>query len=130
MGLLIWLMMCVAITSCLPSQAERGSKKLNKEYSSGQVEGGKTVLSKEKIIKIADRAARRHGRKPEDCIVIYDEENAYWTRNVNARGPWPELEGHDYQAVIYNYRVPRPSGSLWVLVDRNTGNVLKVIVEP
>jgi len=88
----------------------------------------KTELTKEQILKVANGAARRHGRNPEKTRIEYDEENSHW-RKV-ARGPWRELDGHDFQAVVYWRDPPQPEGGLWVLVDRNTGEILSVQEAP
>jgi len=86
------------------------------------------ALSKEQVIKVANNAARRHGQTPEKMHVEYDEGNSHW-RDV-ARGPWPELEGRDFQAVIYWHQPPIPEGGLWILIDRNSGEVLSVEEAP
>ena len=82
--------------------------------------------------------------------MIYDEGNAYWNSHlaeiearrleINAlrekhnldiepQPPIriPELEGRDYQVVICRRRAIMPSGDLVILVDRNSGEILRVI---
>ncbi len=122
--------------------------------------GGKKVLSKQQIIMAANRAARRHGHNPAKFDIFYDEGNAGWrylvgrlsppdmengqpvpcegegTFETNLRSRWPKLQGHDYQAVYYVLRPPAEGvsvgiqGRTWILVDRNTGEVLLVFEEP
>ena len=121
--------------------------------------GGKKVLSKQQIIMAANRGARRHGHNPAKFDIFYDEENAGWrylvgrlpppdmengqpvpseregTFEMNLRSRWPKLRCHDYQAVYYVFRPPAEErglsirGRTWVLVDRNTGEVLLVFEE-
>jgi hypothetical protein len=126
--LLIWIVVCVCVISCKPPGKQTSPEKSKSEGSKGQTEMTNITLSKEQIIEIANRAARRHGCNPEEMDVIYDEGNAGW-RSI-AVGPWPELEGHDFQAVVYWHRPPIPEGGLWVLVDRNTGQVLSASRAP
>ena len=85
----------------------------------------KGPLAKEQIIKIADRAARKNGRDPKDCDAVFDERP---NRISAAKGSW--LESHDFEVVVYTFREPRLAGAMIVLVDRNTGEVLGVIVQP
>ena len=126
--LLISAMLCTCGVLCkllVTRTTPRGSKT---ESAHGVAERGKSVLTNKQIIAIANRAAREYGRNPDECLIGYDEGNVFWKKA--ARGPWSDLAGHDFQAVGYDYRDPRPSGTLWVLVDRNTGEVLSVMAQP
>jgi hypothetical protein len=113
------------------------------------------VLSKEEIIKAANRAARRRWHNLPKYDIFHDEGNAGWrylvTRlsvpevendrrvwpegafELNLRSRWPKLESRDYQAVYYVFRPPPGDkgiyGRTWILVDRNTGEVLLVFEE-
>lgn len=86
------------------------------------------MLSKDEIIEVANGAAQRHGRNLDEMRVQYDEGNLAW-REI-ARDSWAELEGRDFQAVAYWHDPPLPEGGLWVLVDRNTGEILSTEEAP
>lgn len=128
MSLLVCVLVVMELMSCRPSGKQAVLEKSESDSGQRKAEMKKSVLSKEQIIEIANRAARQRGRDPERCVIGYDEGNVFW-RKV-ARGPWHELEGHDFQAVGYDYREPIASGTLWVLVDRNTGEVLSAMAQP
>jgi hypothetical protein len=117
---MIWLVACLCATSCGPASPEKAKR----ESAEGQKETQEGVLSKEQIIKIANREARRLGRDLSQTDVRYDVGNVVWKRV--APGPWPKLEGHDYQAVSYWRRPPATEGGLWILVDRKTGEILMI----
>ena len=113
---------CLLMASCKPPDAEKHAG------SAGSEEAKKTTLSKEEIVKVADGAARHRGWNPDKMHVEYDEGNTTW-REI-ARASWPELEGRDFQAVAYWHDPPLPEGGLWVLVDRNTGEILSTEEAP
>jgi hypothetical protein len=125
--LLILLLVFMGVTSCKPAGKQAAPAKTEKESAEVQGETTSSVLSKEQIVEIANGVARRHGYDPKE--MVYDEGNASWKKEP--RGPWPELEGHDFQVVYYSHRSPYTAGGgLWVLVDRNTGKVLRVVGAP
>ena len=133
--------MCTGVTSCKRPNTQTAEKN---DGSEGQPEGGgKNVLSKEQIIKIADAEARRRSCDPETHNVFYDEGNSHWRTRAGPAQPvtrndaeaaildqWPELKGHGYQAVEYMLPLPKPGGTpplarpSYILVDRNTSEVL------
>jgi hypothetical protein len=107
------------------------------------------TLSAERIVEVADATARENGRDPgeERVTVFYDEGNANWKYHVAMNRKMAalerdegheerllkrarRLEGRDFQAVRYTYAYPRLGSDLWVLVDRNTGEVLWVTHDP
>jgi len=108
------------MVSCKLTSPDKGKG----ESGEGQEGTKKAVLPKEQIIKIANREARRLGRDLAKTHTTYDEGNVEWKQV--APGPWPKLEGHDYQAVIYTHVPPIPEGGLLILVDRNTGEILMI----
>jgi hypothetical protein len=112
------------VTSCKPASPQTDSEKAKSDSAEGQKEMKEGVLSKEQIIKIANREAHRLGRDLARTDVAYDDGNVGWKQV--APGPWPKLEGHDYQAVVYSHLPPIPEGGLWILVDRNTGEILMI----
>jgi hypothetical protein len=157
--LLAWVVVCAGTTSCRLVDSRGPGEKNQIDGSGTQMEkGGKKVLSEREIIAAANRAARRHGFNLARYHVAYDKDNAGWRYGVTRMSPgiikdgryiwpegafeanlhrhWPELESHDYQAVIYYGRSSRnePVGGIegrtWILVDRNTGEVLLVVDEP
>jgi hypothetical protein len=117
---LIWLAACLCVVSRKPAGPNKGEGESDK----GQKKTKEIVLSKEQIIKIANREARRLGRNLSRTDIVYDDDNAGWKQV--APGPWPQREGHDYQAVSYWHKEPTTEGGLWILVDRNTGDVLMI----
>ena len=111
----------------------------------GFLKSVKQALSRERIIEIANAAARNYGWNPGSCTVVFDEGNAAWKADLSeiqrtlAAIPLPErkkfelpagswFEGHDYQVVRYDPRGrgPGTAASLYVFVDRDTGEVLEV----
>jgi hypothetical protein len=114
---------------------------------------GEKALSKDRIILLANSAARQEGFNPEDpekCKTVYDEANVNWRELVrghtspkidaqrHAAWPpidspiidevmlqrWPHLKGRDYQVVTYWHKPPEMDGGFWVLVDRKTGEIV------
>jgi hypothetical protein len=156
--LLVWIAACAGTTSCkLVDSWAPGDETHVYDPGIQTEKGGKKMLSKQEILKAANRAARRRGYNLAKYDIFYDEENAGWRylvrrlsppelRNgfhvwperegafeANLRSRWPELESHDYQAVYYVFR-PSPGdkgiyGRTWILIDRNTGEVLLVFEE-
>jgi hypothetical protein len=135
--LLLVSIICTAIVSCRPLVTGTPGEKSGAQGSEGQVGLNEHTLSKEQIIAIANVEARRHGWNPERWVTIYDRENAEWESVLSLfRAPPPpikpvpppaQLEGRDYQVVIYRRQDVALSGDLFILVDRNTGEVLYVL---
>ncbi len=86
---------------------------------------GNSILSKEQIITAANVAARQHGWNPKKCRIFYDEGNAKWKSVIEE--DVPSLARRDFQVVAYGRQEIVLGGPLLVLVDRNTGDVLKVL---
>jgi len=132
-----------ATFSCSPMRVQTAPECSLKSDSGGQSAMGKTPLSREQIIEIANAAARDYGWDPGSCTVVFDEGNSAWKsklsdiqsalasiplpeRETVGLPPMPWLEGHDYQVVQYVRRAFGTGADLWVFVDRDTGEVLKV----
>jgi hypothetical protein len=96
--------------------------------SEEQVDSAKTQLTKEQILNITDTVARERGWLPQERRT-YDEGNATWRLCTNGR-TLRGLEGRNYQVVWYGSVHVLLDGDLAVVVDRNTGAVLKVIEWP
>lgn len=156
--LLAWMIACAGTTSCKLADLQIPGDETQLCSSGKEAEkGGTKVLSQEKIIAAANKAARQRGYNPAKDYVFYDEGNAGWryfvTRlsppesesekgpvwpdhafETNLRSRWPNLESHDYQAVYYIRRMPEGYrglvGRTWIIVDRNTGEILVVHEEP
>jgi len=125
----IWLLMmfiCAGLTSCEPTHRQATTESLSKGGSEDHADMGKKPLSREQIIDAANTAARERGWKLEESRSVFDEDNARW-RSVFSDITIPEVEGHDYQVIIYIRRAIMPSEPLWVAVDRSTGKVLRVV---
>lgn len=153
--LLVSMVACTGTVSCrLADSQTRGDKTCSAREAE---KGGNEVLTKQEIIAAANRAARRRGYNPAKDYVVYDKGNASWkyfvTRlsppesesengpiwsdsafETNLRSWWPTLDRHDYQAVFYVRHLPKGSRSIvgrtWILVDRNTGEILVIHNEP
>ncbi len=111
-SLLIVMILCMAMASCSP---------LNKTKAPAFTE------EQQVLIEAASVAVRQHGDDLKKFRVIYDEGNAIWKSDIK-NIPVPELDGHDYQLIIYAPRDRRQLGGiLYVLVDRNTREVLRII---
>jgi hypothetical protein len=155
----VWIAACAGTTSCRLVDSKATGDRTQTDSSKKQAEKrDNRLLSKEEIVEAANRAARQRGYKLAKYDIFYDEGNAGWrylvTRvsppeyepengrpvwpegafEANLRSRWPKLESHDYQAVIYYRRPPAGrspgiQGRTWVLVDRNTGEVLLVFAQ-
>ncbi len=129
----VWLLglavlVCLATASCEPKHIQTTPQGVKQTGLDGQADKKTTPLSKEQIIAIADAVARDYGWQPEERLA-YDKGNVLWEaafRGVRV----PELEGHDYQVLVYGRRGVLFGGDLSVVVDRNTGAVLKILREP
>ena len=144
------LVACMAVASCRPLGPDRAAKQPGSNAPKEQMRTSERSLSRERIIEIADAEARRRGCYPDEWVTIYDEGNAHWkstwaeieARRVETEAlrvrfnldikpqppvSMPEFDGRDYQVIIYRRRDIPPSGDLLILVDRNTGEVLRVI---
>jgi len=120
---------CAGMMSCNSVDKQNAATpEFGRDASREQRDMQKTALSKERIIDIANAVARQAGWNLDQAKIIYDEGNVYW-RQV-ARGPWTQLDGHDFQAVVYWHKQPIPEGGFWVLVDRNSGEVLSAKAAP
>jgi hypothetical protein len=135
--LLLISIICAATVSCRPLATGTPGEKPGSEGARKHVGMNERTLSKEQIIEIANAEARRHGWNPERWITIYDEGNAHWGSYLSLFRapppplkpvpPPPELEGRDYQVVIYRRQDVPISGDLLVMVDRHTGEVIYVM---
>ena len=148
----LYLLCCLpslGALSCAPSEKRaipEGAKKVSSECPT-QVP--RTVLSKEEIIGIANDAACRHDCDTDEqsTIVFYDEGNARWERHVRMAKKMAALDGdevalegsversrrledRDFQVVLYMPRRGLVGEDLWVVVDRSTGEVLRVTAWP
>ncbi len=118
----VWLLLqgtfaCLAMASCAPIDTQ-----------TPRVSPAKTQLTKEQILNITDTVARERGWLPQERRT-YDEGNVTWRRCWNGR-TLRGLEGRDYQVVWYGRVRAILGGDLAVVVDRDTGVVLKVIEWP
>ncbi len=135
---MLWLIstICAATVSCQPLVTGTPDEKQSSE-GSRQAGVNERSLSKEQIIEIANAEARRHGWNPERWTTIYDEGNALWEPYLSLLGDPPqplkpvpppsELQGRDYQVVVYRRHDVTLSGDLFVMVDRHTGEVIYVL---
>ena len=113
------LIVCVALTSCGPTRTQRTAE------SPAHVEN--KPLSAEQILAVANAAAQERGWPLAALRVILDEDNAYWKSRGMSKLYIPELEGRDFQVVIYRRRQAMIAEDCVVVVDKNTGEVLLVL---
>lgn len=94
---------------------------------------GTGVLTKEQILKIANRAARGLHFPLTRKEVLYDVEEAEWQKNakiIERLFPgWSKkleiLNGRDYVIVLYRPKEATEIGDvLWLFIDRKTGEVI------
>jgi hypothetical protein len=122
------VLVCLATASCESKHIQTSPQGLKQTDSEGQVDKEMTPLSKEQIPAIADAVADERGWWPQERRT-YDEGNVIWRRCLNGR-TLRGLEGRNYQVVWYGRVHAILGGDLAVVVDRNTGAVLKVIEWP
>lgn len=136
LSFLACVIVCMAMASCRSVHEEKASRNAG-------------PCSPQQIMEIADAEACQRGCHPNEWVAIYDEGNAYWKSRleeiearrleidalhakydfIEPQPPLriPELEGRDYQVVLYRRREIIPSGDLVIFVDRSSGEVLRVI---
>jgi len=129
MFLLTWTILCAAVISCKPEGTPTMDERPLRGAAGGRAEMGRRTLSKGQIIAAANAAVRRLGKDPNEFDVTYDEGNAIWISTAYHQEPTPkplppQLQGHDYQVVMYRPRALQFGGGLWVFIDRNTGEEL------
>lgn len=97
-----------------------------------------SMLTKKKIIEIANKEAVSHGFKINIWTrVFYDVNNKEWKEHYkyikqedpNFAAPFAILENVDYQTVQYSSRIPQPGGILWIFIDKKTGKIITVLEE-
>jgi hypothetical protein len=118
------ILVCLGVASCQRSDIQTTPGSLATGSSEEQVDTAKTQLTKEQILNITDTVARERGWLPQERRT-YDEGNVTWRLCTNGR-TLRGLEGRDYQVVWYGSVHVLLDGDLAVVVDRNTGAVLKV----
>jgi hypothetical protein len=86
---------------------------------------GKKPLSRQELIDAASVADRKYGRDPGWGFVL--EENSQQLQAVMLRR-FPSLRGHDCEVLRYipvtEHAKGMADGGGWLLIDRNTGEVL------
>jgi hypothetical protein len=96
------------------------------------------MLTREKIIDIANREVISRGLQLDDKEIYYDIDNVKWKDMLSyLRENSPDfakryevLEGRYYQAIVYSPKDKHVIGGvLWVFVDRKTGEVITVFGE-
>ncbi len=118
------ILVCLGVASCQRPDIQTTPESLVTGSSEEQVDTAKTQLTKEQILNITDTVVRERGWLPQERRT-YDEGNVTWRLCLNGR-TLRGLEGRDYQVVWYGRVHAICDGDLAVVVDRNTGAVLKV----
>jgi hypothetical protein len=83
------------------------------------------VLTKKEIIRIGGKALQdKYDLDINKCRITYDNGNKIWKKYYEQY--YPNLTGHDYQAVKFDIlgTLKIGGGPYWVCVDRITGEVL------
>jgi hypothetical protein len=91
------------------------------------------TLKKEDIVQIATRYWLGRGGSLKYHHPVYEEGNVEWIETLeDLRLRYPEfatqydvLNGRDYQVVKFQLVPESLGGSVWVFVDRCTGEVIK-----
>jgi hypothetical protein len=136
--LIVWGLLVLAIVAvvlvwlCFEiSGRDRRSERQSANEWSGGVEVREGELSMEEILRIAHKAAVEDGVRIRRFECIYDHGNERWERYVPLipiiEETAAEFAGRDYQVVVYVPKYDGPAREVWVLVDRKTGEVLRVI---
>lgn len=104
-------------------------------FSAYAQEAEKIVTEKDKIISIASEELKLKGYKLEDVVITYDDGNKLWAEQV---GKYTELTNspnfgifqkgfmNNYRTVYFDYKAPAPD--VWVFIDKDTGEVLDILV--
>jgi hypothetical protein len=93
-------------------------------------EDARHALTKEELLDAASVAAGKRGWSSEGLEIVYDENNAVFNYFFFSAWRMPELDGREYRTVIYRTGRSRPRRSLWISVDKYTGEVLQVFEAP
>jgi hypothetical protein len=115
----------VNLMSCKPSHHSKADSESNRPAAARETEAREEVLSKEQIIELTNHAIRERGFDLGRHRTYYDEGNRFWDHYFSRSSP--ELQGLDYQAVMY-YVEPSEAmfwDPVWVVIDKKTGVVLK-----
>jgi len=145
-GLAVVVFLLLALASCVPSQRRTTDGTGDDPGLQARASVEASALSRRQIIEAANTAARQRGWSPDDGEVgiFYDEGNVEWERYVaegerlaRLRGiidrnadRSQRLEGHGFQVVRYDAPLRQRKENLWVLVDKDTGDVLWVTYWP
>jgi len=145
-GLGIVMFLGLALASCVPSQRRTADGTGNDPGSQARASVEDGSLPRRQIIEAANTAARQQGWSPDDgeVSIFYDEGNVAWERYVaegerlaRLRGIIDRnadrsqcLAGHGFQVVRYDAPLRQRKENLWVLVDKETGDVLWVTYWP
>ena len=89
-------------------------------------------MTKDEMISDAIKRSQKLGYWGRDYVAIYDEGNKEWSQAVaviKKISPvhYEELkilQGRNYQAVVCRPKAVMLGGSLWVLIDKNTGEII------
>ena len=96
------------------------------------------ILTKEKILKIANKEAKTFDFTLDESEVLYDVDRAEWRENLKFMAEsdpnWPReydlLNGRDYVIVLYRPKKTTVLGGvLWLFIDKKTGEVITYSLE-
>lgn len=94
----------------------------------------KIGLSREEVLRIAIKEGKRERLNLIYRTILFDVDNKYWKeklktiQEVDAQD-YKFLESKDYQAVCFAPVEILNSKNVWVLIDKKTGEVLKLYKE-
>ena len=91
-------------------------------------------LTKDKILGIAIEHVKAQGISVDGVTVIYDEDGKLWSEKTGMAKIESESPNHgvlvkgflkNYRIVYFDFQDPLPD--LWVIVDKDTGEVLGIV---
>jgi len=92
--------------------------------------------TKDDVVAIATEAVKAENFELEDVDIIYDEDGKLWSEKVGYLAEEEQSPNHgilregflkNYKVVLFDFKEPVPD--VWVFVDKDTGDVLKVYSE-
>ncbi len=96
------------------------------------------MLTKEQILKIANKEAKRLYFSPDKSEVLYDVGREKWQENLKVMEKiapgWSKdfeiLNDRNYVIVLYRPKDPGVMGGvLWLFIDRKTGEIITYLPE-
>lgn len=123
---LLMTVVCVGAASCTPTGTQSAAEVPKTVGSDGRMNVESQLLATDQILDAANTTARECGWNLEKFRVFFDEDNAWWRSKLSGVRV-PEVEGHDFQVVMYTPREPAEAEDRIIVVDKNTGDILAIV---